>query len=175
MVNGKQDDFIPFHSVTETYYTSAFFRKEKKRCCSVMTRKICLTQAFARISSFILNTQYKIQLVELIFNCVRSNTQLVLQEVIQTKEVVLACGNEFWLVYSDHSRAKMDLRSNQEEAVTKIIVHSLDVLSNADILVYLRSIPRDTDVLVSVLCLTKKYRGRLFMIIVMETTKTFLG
>ena len=51
MDENQRDALIGFHSVTGTDYTSAFFRKGKKRCWSVMQSNDRLIQAFTVLGS----------------------------------------------------------------------------------------------------------------------------
>ena len=47
----------------------------------------------------------KIQFTQCIFNCVKSNRQMVLEDILQTKKVILWC----------HTRKRMELKSNWKE------------------------------------------------------------
>ena len=51
MDENHRDALIGFHSFTGTDYTSAFFRKGKKRCCSVIQSDDRFIQAFTVLGS----------------------------------------------------------------------------------------------------------------------------
>ena len=72
----------------------------------------------------------------------------MLQDIFQKDCVVLFGDNDCCLVQLGNIEERYHLTSNQEEADTKVILHSLDVLNNTDMFVYLRSPSGDTDIFV---------------------------
>ena len=70
--------------------------------------------------------------IQLIFTFVKTNQYLVLQDILQTDRVVLSGDKDCFLVQLGNVEESYHLTSNQEEADTKVILRSLDVLNNTD-------------------------------------------
>ena len=80
----------------------------------------------------------------------------MLQDIFHTDFIVLSGDNDYCLIQLVH------LTNNQEKADTKVILHSLDVLNNTDMFVYLRSPSGDTDIPVLALSIIRDHKERVF-------------
>ena len=80
------------------------------------------------------------------------------------KQIVLCLSgdNDCCLVQLGNVEERHHLTSNQEEADTKVILHSLDVLNNTDMFVYLHSPSGDIDILVLALGIIRDHKERVF-------------
>ena len=103
----------------------------------------------------------KYSLSNSLFTFVETNQYLVLQDVLQTDFVVLSGDNNCCLVQLGNVEERYHLTSNQE-AETEVTLHSLDVLNNTDMFVYLRSPSGDTDILVLALGIIRDHKERVF-------------
>ena len=74
------------------------------------------------------------QFIQLIFTFVKINQYFVIQDILQTDCVALSGDNDCCLVQLGNAEESYHLTSNQEEANTKVILHSLNVLNNTDML-----------------------------------------
>ena len=113
------------------------------------------------MNQFMLNNEDKIQFIQLIITFVETNQYLVLQDILQTDFVVLSGDNDCCLVQLGNVEERYHLTSNQE-AETEVTLHSLDVLNNTDMFVYLRSPSGDTDILVLALGIIRDHKERVF-------------
>ena len=98
--------------------------------------------------------------IQLIFTFVKTNQYLVLQDILQTDRVVLSGDKDYFLVQLGNVEESYHLTSNQEEADTKVILHSLDVLNNTDMFFYLRPPFRDDNILVLALGIIRDHKER---------------
>ena len=85
----------------------------------------------------------------------------MLQGILQADCVVLYSDNDCCLVQLGNVEERYHLTSNQE-AETEVTLHSLDVLNNTDMFVYLRSPSGDTDILVLALGIIRDHKERVF-------------
>ena len=113
------------------------------------------------MNQFMLNNEDKIQFIQLIITFVETNQYLALQDILQTDFVVLSGDNDCCLVQLGNVEERYHLTSNQE-AETEVTLHSLDVLNNTDMFVYLRSPSGDTDILVLALGIIRDHKERVF-------------
>ena len=104
----------------------------------------------------------KYSLSNSLFTFVETNQYLVLQDILQTDFVVLSGDNNCCLVQLGNVEERYHLRSNQEEADTKVLLNSLGVLNNTDMFVYLRSRSGDTNILVLALSIIRDHKERVF-------------
>ena len=86
----------------------------------------------------------------------------MLQDILQTDCVVLSGDKDCCLVQLGNVEESYHLTSNQEEADTKVILPSLDVLNNTDMFFYLRSPSRDDNILVLTLGTIRDHKERVF-------------
>ena len=86
----------------------------------------------------------------------------MLQDIIQTDCVLLSGDNNCCLVQLGNVEERYHPTSNQEEADTKVTLHSLDTLSNTGIFAYLRSPFHDTNILVLALGIFRDHKERVF-------------
>ena len=112
-------------------------------------------------NQFMLNNENKTQFIQLIFTFVKTNQYLVLQDILHTDCVVLSGDNDYCLVQLGNIQL-VHLTSNQEKADTKMILHSLDVLNNTDMFVYLRSPSGDTNIPVLAFSIIRDHKERVF-------------
>ena len=114
------------------------------------------------MNQFMLNNEDKIQFIQLIITFVETNQYLALQDILQTDFVVLSGDNDCCLVQLGNVEGRHHLTSSQEEADTKVILHSLDVLNHTDMFVYQRSRSGDTNILVLALGIIRDHKERVF-------------
>ena len=85
----------------------------------------------------------------------------MLQDILHTDFIVLSGDNDYCLIQLENIQL-VHLTSNQEKADTKVILHSLDVLNNTDMFVYLRSPSGNTNIPVLALSIIRDHKERVF-------------
>ena len=104
-----------------------------------------------------MNNKNKTELIKLTFQYIMQNKEEILQ-ILKTQMMILSGDNECFEVTSSSSTSR-NLKSNQEEADTKVILHALQVLQQTNLLVMLRSPSGDTDIFVLALGLICEYHS----------------
>ena len=97
------------------------------------------------------NDENKTSLIKLIYNFIIDQKEQVLR-MLKTEMLILSGDDESFTVIVDVIQENQDLRSNQEEADTKVILHTMNILEE-DFTVVLRSPSGDTDIMVLALAL----------------------
>ena len=103
------------------------------------------------INEFMLNNDNKTSLIKLIFEYVINEKEAVIS-LLMTESIVLSGDDESYTV-SFHVTQNDDLKSNQEEADTKVILHAMHAIKNSSHKVVLRSLSGDTDIIILALAL----------------------
>ena len=86
----------------------------------------------------------------------------MLQDIPQIDCVVLFGDYDYYLVQLENVEERYRLTRNQEEADTKVILHSSDVLDNTDMFVHLRSPSGDTNIFVVAPGIIRDHKERVF-------------
>ena len=98
------------------------------------------------MAKFYTNGENKNQLIEMTFNFIKENPTRSLS-ILKCNEIILS-GDEFCEKITDESVTVYDdLISNQEEADTKVVLHTLEALRTTNGNVCIRSPSGDTDIL----------------------------
>ena len=104
------------------------------------------------INKFMLNSDNKTSLIKLIFEYVINEKEAVIS-FLMTESIVLSGDNESYTVSCDSVIQNDDLKSNQEEADTKIILQAIHAIKNSSHKVVPRSPSGDTDIIILALAL----------------------
>ena len=107
-----------------------------------------------------MNNDNKNTLIKLIFKYIIDKKLYVLQ-ILQTEMVVLSGDNESYEVTSTIV-SESQLKSNHEEADTKVVMHVHNILRNSNLSVVLRSTSGDTDILLLLLSMVTTGKERMF-------------
>ena len=108
------------------------------------------------LSNFMLNNDNKSTLIEMIFEYIMVNKEKALQ-ILCAEQIFLSGDNNTFIVTSSMTQQDPILTSNQEEADTKLILHSIHVLnSHREEKIVLRNPSGDTDILVLALGLIEE-------------------
>ena len=113
------------------------------------------------VNKFMLNNENKSALISLIFKYVIHGRHQILT-MLQTEMIVLSGDNECHTVTAASSIETVELKTNQEEADTKVILHILHVLRNSELSVVLRSPSGDTDIMVLALGIITEHQDRVY-------------
>ena len=108
------------------------------------------------------NGENKTRLIELICQVIEENGDKALN-LLKCKEIYFYKGNCCLLINENGSQDVEHLKSNQEEADTKVILHCLDALKTPEATVVLRSHSGDTDIIVHAVTLIRDNCERLFL------------
>ena len=73
--------------------------------------------------------------------------------MLETEVIVLSADDECYTVTSNLVTLNDDLRSNQEEADTKVLLHAIQITNSSPFKVIIRSPSGDTDIMVLALAL----------------------
>jgi hypothetical protein len=94
-----------------------------------------------------MNSENKCRLIDIIFDFIIKEKNRCLQ-ILRANKIILSRDGACHEVTSSAVNRLDNLSSNQEEADTKVILHTLDALDKHDSKVHLRSPSADTDILV---------------------------
>ena len=111
--------------------------------------------------NFLKNGENKTRLIELIFQVISQESSRALQMLKCDK---IYCSKESHTVAIDSNGVSDvdDLKSNPEEADTKVMLHCLDALKEAETAVVLRSHSGDTDIMILAVALIRSHCERLY-------------
>ena len=110
------------------------------------------SKVLRNINKFMLNNDNKISLIKLIFEYVINEKEAV-NSLLMTESIVLSGDDESYTVSYDSVIQNDDLKSNQEEADTKVILHAIHTIKNSSHKVVIRSPSGDTDIIILALAL----------------------
>ena len=99
------------------------------------------------INKFILNNDNKTSLIKLIFEYVITEKEAVIS-LLMTESIVLSGDDESYTISCDSVIQNDDLKSNQEEADTKVILQAIYAIKNSSHKVVLHSPSGDTDIII---------------------------
>ena len=112
--------------------------------------------------TFMKNGENKTRLIELICQVIEENGDKALN-LLKSKEIYFSKESCCLLINENGSQDVEHLKSNQEEADTKVILHCLDALKTPESTVVLRSHSGDTDIMVLAVTLIREDCERLFL------------
>jgi len=128
------------------------------------SEKVIIGSLFSRLprdmNKFLMNNDNKNSLIKLIFRFIRDNRARVLQ-MLQTETIILSGDSECYNVTAT-SVSESTLKSNHEEADTKVVMHVYDILQNTSLSIVLRSPSGDTDILVILLGVITSGKERVY-------------
>ena len=134
--------------VADTYRKASIKSSERRKRGSSAKIK----SEFPRdMNKFMVNDENKTSLIKLNFNFIIDQKEQVLR-MLKTEMLILSGDDESFTVTVDMIRENQDLRSNQEEADTKVILHTMNILDEG-FTVVLRSPSGSTDIMVLALAL----------------------
>ena len=110
------------------------------------------------INKFMMNGENKTALIDLTFQCIRENKEIVIQ-MLQTQMVVLSGDDKCFTIFCANV-CQNNLRSNQEEADSKVLLHTIHILQESESFVLLRSPSGDTDSTVLALALIPRLQRK---------------
>ena len=150
--------------IADTYRDGSIKSGEREKSGS--TAKVIIASVKSKfprdMSQFMLDKKNITQFIELIFTSVKTNLCLVVKDVFQTDCVMLSGDNNCCLVQLGNVKESYHLTSTQEEADANVILHSLDVLNNTYMFVYLRLLSGDTNILIFALGIIRDHKERVF-------------
>ena len=121
--------------------------REKRGTSQKILIKSWKTRLPREIAKFYTNGENKNQLIKLTFEFIKENAMRSLS-ILKCNEIILS-GDEFCeRVTNENVTVYDDLISNQEEADTKVVLHTLEALRTTNGNVCIRSPSGDTDILV---------------------------
>ena len=149
--------------VADTYRKASIKSSERrKRGSSAKTLIGSIKSKVQRdMNKFMVNDENKTLLIKLIFNFILDQKEQVLR-MLKTEMLILSGDDESFTITVDMIRENQDLTSNQEEADTKVILHTMNVLEEG-FTVVLRSPLGDTDIMV------------LALVLISDLTKVFMN
>ena len=135
--------------VADTYRKASIKTAEKNK--RGMTSKVTIKSGKSKIprnfKAFMMNGENKSRLIDIIFDFIINNKTRCLK-IVRANMIVLSRDGGCDEVTSSEVRRLNRLSSNQEEADTKVVLHTLDALDKHDSKFHLRSPSADTDILV---------------------------
>ena len=151
--------------VSDSYHKVSIKSGEREKRGS--SGKILLKSSKSKIprefNKFLLNNENKQKMVEIFFDVLEEKHVKVLN-LLRTNQLVLACDEFCKILTLANIEDFRSMISNQEEADTKVILHShqvLDVCETNQVL--LRSPSGDTDILILVVSLLYDYKERIVL------------
>ena len=136
-------------------YTRLDIVADTYRKASIRSAKILIGSIKRKVprdmNKFMVNDENKTSLIKLIFNFIIDQKEQVLR-MLKTEMLILSGDDESFTVTVDMIRENQDLRSNQEEADTKVTLHTMNILEEG-FTVVLRSPSEDTDIMALALAL----------------------
>ena len=140
--------------VADTYRNISIKSAERKKRCS--SSKVAIGSIKSKlprdINKFLLNDENKTSLIKLIFDYI-IHEKLSVTSMLKTEVIILSGDDECYTVTSDLVILNDNLRSNQEEADTKVILHAMQIIQSSSFRVIIRSLSGDTDIMVLALAL----------------------
>ena len=139
--------------VADTYRKASIKSSERRKRGS--SAKILIGSIKSKVprdmNKFMVNDENKTSLIKLIFNFIIDQKEQVLR-MLKMEMLILSGDDESFTVTVDMIRENQDLRSNQEEADTKVILHTMNILEEG-FTVVLHSPSGETDIMVLALAL----------------------
>ena len=113
--------------------------------------------------AFLLNGDNKTRMMELIAEYIETRKAKVFN-ILHTNKILISLDNKCISISRLSTTVEESLKSNQEEADTKVILHCLQILkSNQTSIVKLRSPSGDTDIVVLSVALLYEFRNRVIL------------
>ena len=150
--------------IADTYRDGSIKSGEREKSGSAS--KVVIASVKSKLprdmNQFMLDNKNKTLFFQLIFTFVKTNLCLVLQDIFQADCVMLSDDNICCLVQLRNVEESYHLTSNQEEADTKVVLNSPDVLNNTYMFIYLRLPSGDTNILILAVGIIKDHKERVF-------------
>ena len=147
-------DYHRVDIVADTYWDKSI--KSAERIKRGTSSKVLIGSVKSKvpreINKFMLNNDNKASLIKLMFEYVINEKENVIS-LLMTESIVLSGDDESYTVSCDSVIQNDDLKSNQEEADTKVILHAIHAIKNSSHKVVLRSPSGDTDIIILALAL----------------------
>ena len=145
--------YVRYNIVADTYRESTIKsagRRKRGISAEVLIGSI-KSRLLRDMNKFMLNNDNKTSLIKLVFKFVIDEKQNSFC-TLDTEKMILSSDDECITVTYDSTEENVDLKSNQEEAGTKVILHAMNVIrSGGDAVI--RSPSADTDIMVLTLAL----------------------
>ena len=135
--------------VADTYRRASIKTAErsKRGVASKVTIKSEKSKIPRNFTSFMMNSKTKCRLIDIIFDFIIKERACCLQ-ILRASKILLSRDGECDEVTSSAVNRLDHLSGNQEEADTKVILHTLDALDKYDSKIHSRSPSADTEILV---------------------------
>jgi len=149
--------YVRINVIADCYRDRSIKSEEREKRGT--SRKIIVGSIKSKVprdmSKFFANGENKLQLITLTFSFIRENQETSFQ-ILNCEEIILSgdCVCQKITPYSSENCGR--LRSDQEEADTKVILHAMDALELSNSNVCVRSPSGDTDILVIALSLIEE-------------------
>ena len=145
--------YARYNIVADTYRESSIKSAERRKR-GISAKKLIGTiksRLSRDMNKFMLNNDNKTSFIELVFKFIidEKNRSLC---TLDTEKIILSGDDECITVTYDSTEENVDLKSNQEEADTKVILHAMNVIRSSGNVV-LRSPSGDTGIMVLALAL----------------------
>jgi len=115
-----------FDIVADTYRKTSIKSAERRKRGNSAKLLIIKSKVPREMNKFMLNDGNKTALIKLIFQFIIDRREEVLCSLV-TEKIILSGDDETFTVCADSIEVNNESRSNQEEADTKVILHTLDV------------------------------------------------
>ena len=149
--------------VADTYRDNSIKSGErlKRGCSSKVIIGLCNSKIPREFSKFMQNGEMKIRLIEIISEVIIYNKEKALKK-LQTKAIYISKDQQTICITEQAANEVQELTSNQEEADTKLILHSLHALASGSSVI-LRSPSGDTDIMVIAFSIIRTDSDRLYV------------
>ena len=111
--------------------------------------------------NFLKNGENKTRLIALIGEVIAENSGRAMK-LLKCERIIYSMDSCCFLIDENGTQEIDSLKSNQEEADTKVILHCLDALNTPESTVVLRSPSADTDIMVLAITIIRQFCERLF-------------
>ena len=161
-------NFKSVHVIADSYNNSSSLKQnEQQKRGTAETLHIASLQSKTP-SDFreriLRNSQNKTRLIELVYQYIKSNKGDCFS-VLNTDEIVLSSENYCLQLTGDNVADIDELKSNQEEADTRLILHANYIMTSIEgVTVTIHSPSGDTDVIVLALVLLHEFRENVYVI-----------
>ena len=151
--------------VADTYRIPSI--KNSERINRGESAKILMKSISSKIPSgfkkFLSNGENKSRMIDLVFDYLVTNKEKVI-DILRTSKLVLSNDTKSTTVTRNSTHPNEDLKSNQEEAGTKVVLHCENILQGSRTSsVILRSHSGDTDINVLLVGLLQEYADRIYL------------
>ena len=156
-------NFKRVDAVADTYRDNSIKSGErlKRGCSSKVIIGSCKSKIPREFSKFMQNGENKTRLIEIISEVIIDNKEKALK-MLQTEAIYISKDQQTICITEQAANEVQELTSNQEEADTKLVLHSLHTLAIGSSVI-LRSPSADTDVMVIAFSIIRTDSDRLYV------------